>query len=158
MKPTGKRPIDKKPFTYVYENRPKAFQKASSVVGCFLEIEGKLLLLQRSETESEKGCWGPPAGTVEKGESLSAAAKRELSEETGIIATKVALLGPLYIQKPHVAYVFYLFAIQWDKNTDVTTSSEHTDYKWISLEKARSLPLVSGGTEALTYYQKKKTR
>ena len=50
----------------------------------------EVLLVQRSK-EPQRGTWGFPGGSVEPGESLHCAAKRELMEETGI----TALVGPL---------------------------------------------------------------
>lgn len=47
--------------------------------------DGRLLLVQRAK-ESEPRRWGLPGGLVELGESPSAAALRELAEETGIVA------------------------------------------------------------------------
>jgi len=45
--------------------------------------DGKVLLLKRSN-EPFKGCWGLVGGTVEKGESLTQALKREFKEETNL--------------------------------------------------------------------------
>lgn len=53
------------------------------VVGCFLEYEGKFVLLHRHAHKPNGGTWGLPAGKVEPGESDTAAVLRELWEETG---------------------------------------------------------------------------
>lgn len=52
--------------------------------------QNKVILVQRSK-EPQKGTWGFPGGSVEPGETLTAAARRELMEETGASAE----IGPL---------------------------------------------------------------
>lgn len=49
----------------------------------------KVLLQQRLDN----GCWGYHGGRVELGEKVEAAAKRELFEETGLIANDLVLYG-----------------------------------------------------------------
>jgi 8-oxo-dGTP pyrophosphatase MutT (NUDIX family) len=50
---------------------------------------GRVLLLERSDN----GCWGPPGGALEPGESVEAAARREVREETGLELGKLELFG-----------------------------------------------------------------
>ena len=52
--------------------------------------EGREILLMR---RSDNGCWGLPGGYVDRGESVSEAAVRELREETGVEAEIVRLIG-----------------------------------------------------------------
>jgi ADP-ribose pyrophosphatase YjhB (NUDIX family) len=48
--------------------------------------EGKLLLIRRGPGATRAGLWAVPAGFVDYGEEIRAAAARELEEETGLIA------------------------------------------------------------------------
>ena len=52
------------------------------VVGCLLKQDGKYLLVQEGQPGAY-GLWNLPAGHVDKGEELEAAALREVKEETG---------------------------------------------------------------------------
>jgi ADP-ribose pyrophosphatase YjhB (NUDIX family) len=57
--------------------------------GVFIYKDGKVLLQKRRDNL----CWALHGGVVEIGEVVENAAKRELLEETGLIANKLELLG-----------------------------------------------------------------
>lgn len=50
---------------------------------------GELLLLKRRDN----GCWAPPGGGVEIGETVENAARRETWEETGVVPADLSLFG-----------------------------------------------------------------
>jgi len=67
-------------FTYSY---PRAALTVDCVVFGFDEGALKVLLIRRG-IEPFKGCWALPGGFVQTDETLDAAARRELQEETGL--------------------------------------------------------------------------
>lgn len=72
----------------------------------------KQILLQK---RVDNGYWGLPGGSMEPGETLEQVARRELEEETGLVAVDLQLLdifsGPdLYYQYPHGDEVYNVVA------------------------------------------------
>jgi ADP-ribose pyrophosphatase YjhB (NUDIX family) len=57
--------------------------------GVVVQAPDGTVLLQR---RTDDGLWGLPGGALEPGESLEGAARRELFEETGLVAGELSLL------------------------------------------------------------------
>ena len=55
--------------------------------------DDRILLVQR-RNPPDATLWGCPGGKIEAGETIAAAAMRELFEETGVVAEAVRLLTP----------------------------------------------------------------
>lgn len=76
-------------------------------------MRGLEILFQR---RSDNGFWGLPGGISELGESLEDTARRELTEETGLVAGELQLLvvisGPeTYVQLPNGDEFFQVSAV-----------------------------------------------
>lgn len=105
----------------IYSEKPTNFVPQVEVAAAYLQIDNKTLFLQKSG--SEKGCWGVPAGKIEKGENPIEAVVRELHEETGIDLpqdVEIRDAGKLYMVKPQVSYVYHMFAIKLPEAPSVT--------------------------------------
>jgi ADP-ribose pyrophosphatase YjhB (NUDIX family) len=82
------------------------YQNPRLVVGCVPEYDGKILLCRRA-IEPQKGLWTLPAGFMENGESLQAAAARESMEEALAkveIGSLVAIVHVLHAHQVHVMF------------------------------------------------------
>lgn len=142
----------------VSEARPENFAPRCEVAACYLEVNGKLLVMERALTQSEGKTWGVPAGKLESGEEPIQAAIRELYEETHIHISQndITSIGTLYVQKPKISYVYHMFQAQLIETPEIQLSSEHTQYLWVSPQQIEQIPLIGGGIEALNYYIRNK--
>jgi len=76
---------------YIKYIREKVGHDMIILVGCSIYIycDGKVLLQRRRDNN----CWGSHGGYMELWETTEEAAKRELLEETGLVAGDIELLG-----------------------------------------------------------------
>lgn len=148
-----KNPISK---IEIHQTVPQGFAPQVQVAACYLEIDNKLLLLQRAHGKLEPGKWGVPAGKLESNETPENAAKRELWEETGIAfenPSQIQRLNSLYIRKPEVDYVYHLFKVQLDQIPEVHLSDEHQSYTWATSKDMETIALMDGAKETLQLYR-----
>jgi len=98
----------------IFLSEPADFYSKVNISACFLEHEGKILLLHRQENTSQGNLWGIPGGKVEKTETPAEAVVREVCEETGWDISKLSIvdLGKVYIKYPTFDYVYYMFKCQ----------------------------------------------
>ena len=76
------------------------------VAGCIPEWDGRILLCRRA-IEPRRGLWTFPAGFMEIGESVEAAAVRETKEEAQADVTITALHSMFSL--PHIGQVYLVF-------------------------------------------------
>lgn len=145
-------------FTQIWESAPENFQPRLEVAACYIEIDGKILLMERASSSPEGRTWGVPAGKIESGETPHQAALRELVEETGIkvSASQIEEIGKLYIQKPSGAYIYHMFQVHVNETPKMDISTEHTQYLWANAQDIDDLHLIGGGRESLDYYKRMK--
>lgn len=78
--------------SYVQKMRKQVGHAPLLMTGCTVLLEnekGELLLQKRRDN----GCWSPPGGAMEMGETAENAARREAWEETGVVPGKLELFG-----------------------------------------------------------------
>ncbi len=141
----------------IYTVIPENFTPKFIVVSCYLEHDGKILMLHRLNHKSEGDTWGLPAGKMDDGEVESEAVIREVREETGheIQQEKLEYLQRVYVKYPDYDFEFHMFRIKLENLPEITISqSEHKGYCWIEPEKATELRLVSGMKECIAMVYK----
>ncbi|MBQ8862469.1 MAG: NUDIX hydrolase [Clostridia bacterium] len=88
---------------YIMDLRKIVGHRPLLQVGASVIVEddkGRILLQLRKDN----GCWGYAGGSVELDEEVEEAAKRELFEETGLIANKLSLFGVFSGKDTHYVY------------------------------------------------------
>lgn len=113
----------------------------SSVAGVILvNFDGvtKMLLLKRAK----EGYWCHIAGKLKKNETAVQAILREIKEETGLLiedlfsADYMIRFYDLRKNSIFIVPVFVAFIAEKEK---ITLNKEHTDYKWCSIDEAKSI-------------------
>jgi 8-oxo-dGTP diphosphatase len=110
------------------------------VVTCFLEHDGQIMILRRSErVGTYRGKWAGVSGYIEKGVTASQQAWTEIQEEAGLDSADVELAQegqPLEVVDPElgrkwIVHPFRFLALKPDK---IKIDWEHTEAKWIAPE------------------------
>ncbi len=96
------------------------------------DTDGRILLLRRAPGEMLAGLWEIPGGSVEDGEDIEQAARRELAEEAGV--TPTALTGYAgcfdYTSVHSHRARQYVFTAHVPAGLPARLSHEHDRYTW----------------------------
>lgn len=107
-----------------------------------LNGQHEVLLLKRSQySDRRAGEWELVGGGVENGESPERAASREIMEETGLmvpITTQDLVFAQTRALKDTGVNVIWLTYVARSSDDSVSLSEEHTDYCWVTIERALS--------------------
>jgi 8-oxo-dGTP pyrophosphatase MutT (NUDIX family) len=103
-------------------------------VNAFLIFEEKFLFLKRA---TKPLIWAPPGGRLNRDEDPVAGLQREVFEETALQIT---------VQQPVTSWfgLFYssqLFSVDYlctSQEGTVTLSSEHSEYRWLTIEQLKA--------------------
>jgi len=110
--------------------------KPNTTVAAVIHHQGKFLFVE--ETDNNQVVFNQPAGHLEESESLVAAIKREVLEETGLTIEPDYLCGIYYFHRPDLKLYFLRFCFvieleQW--LTGQPQDSEIIDTHWFSLDQ-----------------------
>jgi bis(5'-nucleosidyl)-tetraphosphatase len=123
------------------------FEKSAGAVVFYKEkqSEAEYLLLRHRQDY-----WNFPKGLIEKGESESAAAEREIKEETGLKKIKIIpgfkTYDKYFFRAPkdyrkldHCGKAFFkivIFFLAQAPNKEIRTSFEHEGFEWLAFKPA----------------------
>jgi 8-oxo-dGTP diphosphatase len=107
------------------------------VVCAIIEIENKILVVQRSESMKLPLKWEFPGGKIEPNESEEEAIKREIREELNIDIIILKRLTPTYYEYPNIAIELIPFLVKY-LGGDLELK-EHNQHKLLKKEELSSL-------------------
>jgi len=115
---------------------------------CFVRSEGKLLIIQRAQTDTMyAGKWEVPGGKLDVGQDLTHAQEREVLEETGLLVSPTHPLVFVdsfvigtgrYTGLPYVV----LFSITRLVGGNFILSEEHMDSEWTTYDRMLTYDLT----------------
>ena len=111
---------------------------------CYIEKDGKYLMLHRTKKEQDenKGKWIGVGGHFEEHESPEDCMKREILEETGLIAKAFRFRGIVTFCLDGYTEYMHLFTVEEFSGT--LRPCDEGDLAWVEKEKVLSLNLWEG--------------
>ncbi|MEX2180745.1 MAG: NUDIX domain-containing protein [Gemmatimonadaceae bacterium] len=99
----------------------------------------QILVLRRAAGVRCAGSWEMVHGRVEPGEALPAAARRELREETDLVAERLlsVTMHPFYLVPNGTVQLAAVFAAVVAGDAKVTLGAEHDRHGWVTPTAAR---------------------
>ena len=95
---------------------------------CMIKKDGKFLFVKRSPQETTPNMWSLPGGKLERTESVSITALREMREELGIDVEVVKIIDSCFMEKENIILVFMLCSTSQDPK--IKQISEISEMKW----------------------------
>ena len=129
--------------------------KEVHTVTCFLESDGEVLILLRSQqVRTFKGIWGGVSGLIENGMTSDTQALQEIQEETGLERDDIQLLKKSEAQiildpNRNLKKIVYPYLFQVVDRSKVKINWEHTVFKWIKPEEIDNYPTMPELKETL---------
>ncbi len=111
-----------------------------------LVIQDKKILLGRRINVTGDGTWGVPGGHLEFGESMVSAVKRELEEETSLIADELEFVHVVNDPRKDTHYIHVTFLIKrWHGTLENKEPHKCGELKWFSLDELPNDEVFFGG-------------
>jgi mutator protein MutT len=129
----------------IFEKKPDDFNKSMDIVACYVQHDGKFILLHRQAHKSSGDRWGLPAGKVDPGETQTQALSREIREETGIVIPEEEFqyFDTFIVRHPTIDFEYHLFSVSLPEKPDVTINEkEHQDFVWVTPAESLKMNLV----------------
>ena len=103
--------------------------------------DGEILLLQEGK-EGIRGNWDLPGGSLDKGESITGCAVRELEEEAGLEGQVEGIIAVVReINSDDQDVLVFAFELSY-KQTDIEVDGEEIlDYRWVKPQRALNMSL-----------------
>jgi 8-oxo-dGTP diphosphatase len=128
----------------------------NNIVTAFIEYQGKLLLLRRSQkVKTMKGKWAGVSGYIETPEGPLTQAIKEIQEETGLTSEKIKVLNegkpmdsPDNMRPDNITWVVHPFYFHASTNI-INLDWEHDQYEWINPKEIENYDTVPRLKEAL---------
>ncbi len=137
------------------KEKPAGFNKRFDIVGCFVECDGKFLLLRRHPHKASGDKWGLPAGKADAGEEMKQAVLREVEEETGLKLPElqVGYFDSLYVRDGDFDIEWHMYSTKLNDLPEVQTNpDEHSEFTWVTPSEALQMNLIHDLPESIELF------
>jgi 8-oxo-dGTP pyrophosphatase MutT (NUDIX family) len=135
--------------------KPEQFENPTEIVGCFVECQGKILLLRRQDHKEHPDHFGPPGGKVDPEDAdLVHAIQREIFEETGlkIDLEKLKFVITFYVKYPKKDFLYHQYRVVFQEFPQIVVNEkEHKGYEWMTPAEALQVPLIHDEEHCIEY-------
>lgn len=138
-----------------FTEAPPDFKKEVDVVACFVQHDGKFVLLHRQGHKTHGNTFGLPAGKVDSGETIQQAIGREIKEETGldIAEENIIYVSSVFVRNQGHDIHYHAFETHLPTKPEIRISpNEHKGYKWVTPDEALKMDLIHDLDECITTY------
>ena len=123
-------------------------KKIRKAVRTFIVKDGKVLVIKYN-LENNSGYFDIPGGKIEEGETPEEAAKRELKEETGLIANTLEFIGKCFIEYPDKIFNLDLYKVLDFEGSP--ENFEENDSMWLNISDLLKEEKILGTIKLLKY-------
>lgn len=122
-------------------------ERKQAAVSVIIISDGKLLLVERARPPAQ-GMFAFPGGRVEHGETREEAARRELSEETGLQVEDLSVFQTCDIAGPAGGFSLTVFLASKVSGT-LQASDDAASAAYFSIAEAMKLPMPASMTDCI---------
>lgn len=129
----------------VFLERPADFNPKMRVSGCFVEVDGHILLVHRQPWKPDGDTWSVSAGKHEADETPLEALIREVKEETGIDISpfEIESIPLVFVRLAAFDIEYFVFHVQLPTRPEIVLEPDaHQAYQWTTPEEALKLRLI----------------
>lgn len=123
-------------------------------IGCLIwnPADDTYLILRRSlEKDFAAGHWECVTGRVDQGEGFEDALRREVYEELNVDVQPLFIVGTTHfyrgLDRPEYELVGIVYCGVVEQVADIKISSEHSEYRWVTMAQAMELLSLEEPTE-----------
>ncbi len=129
----------------IFRKEPLDFKKEIDVVGCYVQHDGKFVLLHRHAHKTNGNTFGLPAGKMDKDENIHQAMSREVREETGleIPENDLEYFDSLFVRNEGHDIVYHMFSVSLADKPEIKINDlEHKAFVWVSPSESLQMKLI----------------